>query len=81
MTGRATVLTREQAIDEGWFGAVRGEIVPRIGDLIVNMGEGFAVVHSGLMRPEVIRLFGLHGSTSDAEIAIPVIVVPPRRTP
>jgi arylsulfatase A-like enzyme len=79
--GRATILTREQAIDEGWFGQVRSEVVPRIGELIVNMGRGFAVVHSGLMRPEVLRLLGLHGSTSEAEIAVPVVVVPPRRNP
>jgi hypothetical protein len=78
---RAAVLTREQAIDEGWFGAVRHDVVLRIGDLIVNMQGGFAVVHSGLMRPELLRLLGLHGSTSDAELAVPMIVVPPRRTP
>lgn len=78
---RATLMTREQAIDEGWFGSVRAEVVPRIGDLIVNMRDGFAVVHSELMRPELLRLLGLHGSTSDAELAIPVIVVPPRRNP
>ncbi len=78
---RATVLTREQAIDAGWFGAVRTEVLPRIGDLIVNMHGGFAVVHSELMRPEVLRLLGLHGSTSEAELAVPVVVVPPRRNP
>jgi hypothetical protein len=78
---RSTILTREQAIDEGWFGQVRSEVVPRIGELIVNMGPGFAVVHSGLMRPEVLRLLGLHGSTSEAELAVPVVVVPPRRNP
>lgn len=79
--GRSTILTREQAIDEGWFGQVRSEVVPRIGELIVNMDPGFAVVHSGLMRPEVLRLLGLHGSTSEAELAVPVVVVPPRRNP
>jgi hypothetical protein len=78
---RATILTREQAIDEGWFGAVRLDVVPRIGDLIVNMQGGFAVIHSVLMRPEVLRLLGLHGSTSDAELAVPMIAVPPRHTP
>jgi hypothetical protein len=26
-----------------------------------------------------VRLLGLHGSTSQAELAVPVIVVPPRR--
>ena len=79
LSGRATILTREQAVDEGWFGEVQPEIVPRIGNLIVNMDLGFAVVHSELMRPEVVRLLGLHGSTSEAELAVPVIVVPPRR--
>ncbi|HET7399349.1 MAG TPA: nucleotide pyrophosphatase/phosphodiesterase family protein [Intrasporangium sp.] len=76
---RATILTREQAVDEGWFGPVRARVLPRIGDLLVNMRGTFAVVHSGLMRPEVVRLLGLHGSSSEAELAVPVIAVPPRR--
>jgi hypothetical protein len=75
---RATVLTREQAVDEGWFGPVRPEVLGRIGDVLVTMQGSFAVVHSGLMRPELVRLLGLHGSSSEAEIAVPVIVVPPR---
>lgn len=78
---RSTILTREQAIDEGWFGQVRSEVVPRIGELIVNADPGFAIVHSELMRPQLLRLLGQHGSTSDAELAVPVVVVPPRRTP
>ncbi len=78
---RSTILTREQAIDEGWFGEVRSEVVPRIGELIVNADPGFAIVHSELMRPQLLRLLGQHGSTSDEEIAVPVVVVPPRRTP
>jgi hypothetical protein len=76
---RATVLTREQLVEEGWFGNVRPEVIARIGDLIVSMDTRFAVVHSGLMRPEIVALLGLHGSTSDAELAVPVVVVPPRR--
>jgi hypothetical protein len=76
--GRARVLTREQAVDEGWFGVVSPHVAPRIGDLLVVTGDGLAVVHSGVMRPEVVRLLGLHGSTSEAELAVPVVVVPPR---
>ena len=79
LAGRATVLTRDRAVDEGWFGAVRPEVLPRIGDLVVSMQTEFAVVHSGLMRPEIVALLGLHGSTSAAELAVPVVVVPPRR--
>ena len=77
--GRARILTRERAVDEGWFGPVRAAVEGRIGDLLVVMEGSFAVVHSGLMRPEVVALLGLHGSTSDAELAVPVVVVPPRR--
>lgn len=74
---RATVLTRDQAVDEGWFGPVRPEVLPRIGDLVVPMRDRFAVVHSGLMRKELLALLGVHGSASEDELAIPVIVVPP----
>ena len=79
MRGAATVHTREQLLDDGWFGVVRPEVAPRIGDLVVTTQPSFAVVHSGLMRPEIVRLLGLHGSTSEAELAVPVSVVPPRR--
>lgn len=79
LAGRASVASREQAVDEGWFGPVRPEVLGRIGDVVVSMRGSFAVVHSGLMRPEVVRLLGLHGSTSEAELAVPVVVVPPRR--
>lgn len=77
--GRARILRRERAVEEGWFGPVRPEVEGRIGDLLVVMEDSFAVVHSGLMRREVVALLGLHGSTSDAELAVPVVVVPPRR--
>ena len=76
---RIRVLTREQVVDEGWIGPVRPGVEARVGDLVVVTTGSFAVVHSGLMRPEVVALLGLHGSTSDAELAVPVVVVPPRR--
>ena len=75
----ARVMTRDEAVDEGWFGATTPLVLPRIGDLVVAMQDQFAVVHSGLMRKEIIALLGVHGSTSEAELAVPVIVVPPRR--
>ena len=62
---RARVLPREQVIAEGWFGPVEERVAGRIGDIVVAMNDSFAVVHSGLMRPELVRLLGLHGSTSD----------------
>lgn len=75
---RARVLTREQAVEEGWFGEVAPSVLPRVGDVIAVMAAGHAVEHSGLMRRELLALRGLHGSTTDDELAVPVIVVPPR---
>ncbi|MDN5795116.1 MAG: alkaline phosphatase family protein [Intrasporangium sp.] len=78
LAGLARVMTREQAVEEGWFGTTRSAVLPRIGDLVVVMQDRFAVVHSTLMRKEILALLGVHGATSEAEIAVPVIVIPPR---
>lgn len=75
----AQVMTRDEAVEQGWFGATVPAVLPRIGDLVVAMQNQFAVVHSGLMRKEILALLGVHGSTSEAELAVPVIVLPPRR--
>lgn len=75
---RLSVLTRDEVVDGGWFGAVRPAVTERIGDVVTVMHGSFAVVHSGLMRPQVVGLLGLHGSTSDDELAVPVVVVAPR---
>ena len=32
---RADVLTREEAIGRGWFGAVEPRVLPRLGDVVV----------------------------------------------
>jgi hypothetical protein len=50
----------------------------RIGDVIAVMLDDGAVVDSERMRPELLRLRGLHGSVTDAERAVPLISVPPR---
>ena len=71
----AVVLTREEAFDLGWFGPVVRHGVPeRVGDLVVAMlGDG-TVLDSSLLRPEILRLRGHHGSITDAETAIPLLV-------
>ncbi|HET8598902.1 MAG TPA: nucleotide pyrophosphatase/phosphodiesterase family protein [Segeticoccus sp.] len=75
---RAQVRTREEAVALGWFGAVADRVVPRIGDLVIAMGDGFAVVDSRFMRPQIIRLLGVHGSLSDDELGIPLLHQPAR---
>ena len=74
----ATVTTREQAVDEGWFGPVRDLVAPRIGDVIVNCTGDLAVVDSVRMRPVLLSLLGLHGSVTLDETAVPLFQWPAR---
>ncbi len=75
---RADVLTREQAVAAGWFGPVRPEVLPRIGDLVVAMRDRYAVVDSRRASPRLLALLGMHGSLSEAEVAVPVVHAPAR---
>ena len=76
---RGIVLTRDDAVTAGWFGAVAPENLARIGDIVVAMRGRFAVVDSRRARPELLALRGLHGSLSDDEVAVPVVHVPAAR--
>ncbi len=78
LADRADVLSREAAVGAGWFGTVRPEVLPRIGDLVVAMREHYAVVDSRRASPRLLELVGLHGSLSDAEVAVPVVHAPAR---
>lgn len=69
------VLTREQAIDEGWFGpVVDDEVLPRIGELIAVMRES-GVIRSAV-EPGESQLRGHHGSVTAAEQWVPVLLGP-----
>ncbi|MGO0576811.1 alkaline phosphatase family protein [Ornithinimicrobium panacihumi] len=71
----AIVLRREEAFEAGWFGpVVRDGVQRRVGDLVVAMLSDATVLDSTLLRPEVLRLRGHHGSITDAETAIPLLV-------
>lgn len=72
----ALVLTREQAIDEGWFGPVAPRNVERIGDVVVAMGELGAIEDSRTSKPILLRLLGMHGSVTRDEIAVPLLHQP-----
>jgi len=73
---RADVLSRDAAVAAGWFGPVRPEVLPRIGDVVVAMRSRYAVVDSRRASPQLLGLVGLHGSLSDAEVAVPVVHAP-----
>ncbi len=78
LTPRAWVLSREEAVEAGWFGTVRDEVLPRIGEVVVFMRDNFAVVQTGRTRPELLALRGLHGSVSADERSVPLVRVPAR---
>ena len=70
----AVVRTREEAVEAGWFGPVREGYAERVGEVVVAMLGQATVLDSRLLRPEVLALIGHHGSVTDAETAIPLLV-------
>jgi hypothetical protein len=72
---RATINTREDAVESGWFGPVRGEHLARIGDVVVVCRDRTIVLATG-HEPEIIaRIVAFHGAVTPEETAIPLIAV------
>lgn len=69
----ALVVTREQAIAAGWFGPVRREVAPRLGDVLVAC-LGPVGVFSRTRFPMEKRLVGFHGSLTADEMLVPLLV-------
>lgn len=69
---RAWVRTRDEAIDEGWFGVMDDALTERFGDVLVAMREDWAVMTRTLERE--LGLVGQHGSLTSAEMTVPMLV-------
>jgi hypothetical protein len=67
----AVVLTREEAIEAGWFGPVSPFARPRIGDVVVAAVSDIAIV-AGKASPHEAALIGHHGSATPAEQLVPL---------
>lgn len=72
---RAWVVTREQAIADGWFGPVDDAFSARIGDVIVAP-SGSAAVVATKAEPRESALVGMHGSLTQADQLVPLLTVP-----
>jgi hypothetical protein len=70
---RAEVLTRDDALARGWFGALDPAVRPRLGDVMVASHGDFSVM-SMTDFPYEATLVGLHGSLTSAEMLIPLLV-------
>ena len=75
MGERADVLSREEAVDSGLFGAVRNEHLARIGDVVVICRDDTVVLASGHEPEMVSKLVAFHGSLTPVETAIPLLTV------
>lgn len=70
---RAVVRTQEGI--EDWFGPITPDVRPRIGDVVVAALDDFAVFSSREFAIE-LKMTGFHGSITEAELRIPVLVAP-----
>lgn len=70
---RAWVVSREQAVAEGWFGpTVDPAYLRRVGDVVAAARGGLAMV-ALQSEPHESRLVGMHGSLSDEELLVPLL--------
>jgi len=70
---RAWVLTRDEAIEAGWFGVVDDEVRPRIGDIIVAAAKNIAYYDGRKLNDSARRMVGQHGSWNSDEVTVPLI--------
>lgn len=71
MGDHAWVRTRDDAIDEGWFGPVDDRVRDRFGDVLVAMRTDWAVMSTTL--PRELDIVGMHGSLTPVEMNVPLL--------
>lgn len=71
---RAWVRSRDQAVAEGWFGPVDPRVEQRIGEVLIAARGDFALIDSVLMHERALKLIGHHGSLTEAEQLVPLLV-------
>jgi predicted AlkP superfamily pyrophosphatase or phosphodiesterase len=69
----ATVLSGEEAVEGGWFGPVDDAVRGRVPD-VVAVTRGTAAIVRSEGEPVLARLPGQHGSVTDAERLVPLLV-------
>lgn len=70
---RAWVLTRDEAINAGWFGEVSAAVRPRIGDIIVAASKNTAYYDGRKTIDASRNMIGQHGSWSPEELIVPLL--------
>jgi hypothetical protein len=73
--GHAWVLSRQEAVAAGWFGAVDPSLASRIGDVVAAPVGPCAIVASKAERLES-SLIGMHGSLTSSDQLVPLLSLP-----
>jgi hypothetical protein len=72
LSDRAWVMSRHEAIKEGWFGPVDPALADRIGDVVAAPVGSLAIVATKT-EPRESALFGMHGSLTAADQLVPAL--------
>jgi hypothetical protein len=70
---RAWTVSREQAIDDGWFGPVDRRVIGRLGDVICAARGQTGIVATVTEKRES-ALVGMHGSITSADQRVPLLI-------
>ena len=68
----AWVRTRDEAIADGWFGAVDDDLRERYGHVLVALRDDWAVMTRAM--PRELTLVGMHGSLTADEMLVPLLI-------
>jgi hypothetical protein len=68
----AWTVSRDEAVEEGWFGPVESAMADRIGD-VVAAACGQSAVVATVAEPRESRLVGMHGSLTPSEQRVPLL--------
>jgi hypothetical protein len=72
---RAWVMSRDEAVADGWFGPLQPRLAPRIGDVVAAPAGPWAVVATKA-EPRESALIGMHGSVTPADQLVPLLTWP-----
>ncbi len=73
-SSRSWVVSRDEAVEAGWFGdVVDPEVRPRIGDILVAARAQVAYYDSRAANQTGRKMIGQHGSLSPQETSIPLL--------
>jgi hypothetical protein len=70
---RSWVVTRDEVIAAGWFGAVRPEVLTRMGDIFVAARKNVAYYDSATITNHTTHMVGQHGSLTPQELNVPLL--------